>query len=58
MTHAAMTEEAQREAGIETTLLRLSVGIEHMSDLVSDVSGALQRTLKTANLPVKINSSA
>ena len=41
MTHAAMTGEAQFEAGIETTLLRLSVGIEHMPDLISDVSAAL-----------------
>ena len=41
MTHAAMTEEAQREAGINTTLLRLSVGIEHTADLISDVSAAL-----------------
>ena len=41
MTHAAMTEEAQSDAGIETTLLRLSVGIEHSADLVSDVSAAL-----------------
>lgn len=41
MTHAAMTHEAQSEAGIETTLLRLSVGIEHMPDLISDVSSAL-----------------
>jgi cystathionine gamma-synthase len=41
MTHAAMTEEAQAEAGIETTLLRLSVGIEYMPDLISDISTAL-----------------
>ena len=41
MTHAAMSEDAQNEAGIQTTLLRLSVGIEHMPDLISDVSAAL-----------------
>jgi len=41
MTHAAMTEKAQAEAGIESSLLRLSVGIEYMPDLVSDISGAL-----------------
>ena len=54
MTHAAMTEEAQREAGIETTLLRLSVGIEHMPDLISDISTALGRIRKSADVPVKI----
>ena len=41
MTHAAMTEEAQLEAGIKNTLLRLSVGIEHTPDLISDISTAL-----------------
>ena len=41
MTHAALTEEAQIEAGINATLLRLSVGIEHTPDLISDISAAL-----------------
>jgi cystathionine gamma-synthase len=42
MTHAAMTEEARRAAGIELTLLRLSVGIEHVADLIVDISGGLE----------------
>ena len=54
MTHAAMTEEAQRFAGIESTLLRLSVGIEHVADLVVDVSAALEAALKSANSAVKV----
>lgn len=41
MTHASMTEEAKARAGISNTLLRLSVGIEHMPDLVRDVASAL-----------------
>ena len=41
MTHAAMNEEAQLAAGIKTTLLRLSVGIEHTPDLINDISSAL-----------------
>lgn len=41
MTHAAMNEEAQLKAGIRTTLLRLSVGIEHTPDLIIDISEAL-----------------
>lgn len=51
MTHAAMTEEAQREAGIKTTLLRLSVGIEYMPDLIRDISSALERTQKLTGVP-------
>ncbi|MEM6937544.1 MAG: cystathionine gamma-synthase [Pseudomonadota bacterium] len=46
MTHAAMSEAAQREAGIEPTLVRLSVGIEDADDLVSDVQAALDAALE------------
>lgn len=58
MTHAALTEDAQRDAGIESTLLRLSVGIEHLPDLISDISTALQRVGKSVDLPVKLASYA
>jgi cystathionine gamma-synthase len=37
MTHAAMSEEDQRAAGISSGLLRLSVGIEHIDDLLADL---------------------
>lgn len=43
MTHAAMDEAAQRAAGIDSTLLRLSVGIEHLPDLVADLCAGLER---------------
>lgn len=46
MTHASMTEIAQREAGIEPGLLRLSVGIEHGQDLVEDLAAALDRVAR------------
>jgi cystathionine gamma-synthase len=58
MTHAAMTEVAQLEAGIEPTLLRLSVGIEHMTDLVRDISDALDIAQKSAELSAKITRCA
>jgi len=54
MTHAAMTQDAQREAGIGATMLRLSVGIEYMPDLVSDVSHALDRAQKSLELPLNV----
>ena len=43
MTHAAMDEAARQLAGITPGLLRLSVGIEHVDDLVSDLIAALER---------------
>ena len=43
MTHAAMSAEARAAAGISDGLLRLSVGIEHVDDLLADLSDALAR---------------
>ena len=41
MTHASMDQAARANAGIEDSLLRLSVGIEHSDDLVADLAVAL-----------------
>jgi cystathionine gamma-synthase len=41
MTHASMDASARATAGIEESLLRLSVGIEHADDLVADLAAAL-----------------
>lgn len=43
MTHLAMTPEALAEAGIGDGLLRFSVGIEHVDDLLADLRAALDR---------------
>jgi cystathionine gamma-synthase len=40
MTHRAMSDEAQAEAGIKTSLLRLSVGLEDPQDLINDLEQA------------------
>ncbi len=42
MTHRAMGEEALKEAGVASTLLRLSVGLEDSSDLVDDLDCAFK----------------
>jgi len=42
MSHASMTLEARREAGITEKTLRVSVGIEHPDDLVADMKNALE----------------
>ena len=41
MSHASMNEAARREAGITESTLRVSVGIEHPDDLISDFKNAL-----------------
>ena len=43
MTHAAMAEPARRAAGLTDGLLRLSVGIEAVEDLRSDLAAGLAR---------------
>jgi cystathionine gamma-synthase len=43
MTHAAMAEPARRAAGLTDGLLRLSVGIEAIEDLRSDLAAGLAR---------------
>ena len=43
MTHAAMTPEARRRAGISDGVIRLSVGIEDPADLVADLEPSLAR---------------
>jgi cystathionine gamma-synthase len=45
MTHASMDAAARVTAGIDESLLRLSVGIEHADDLVADLAAALDITL-------------
>ncbi|MEO6247100.1 MAG: cystathionine gamma-synthase [Sphingomicrobium sp.] len=43
MTHAAMTDEARAQAGIGAGLLRVSVGIEHIDDLLAELGAGLDR---------------
>lgn len=49
MTHASMDEAARAIAGIEDSLLRLSVGIEHADDLVADLGAALDAAASCAS---------
>ena len=51
MTHSAMTAQARAEAGIGDGLLRLSVGIEHVEDLLADIGAALDRVQRVQLAP-------
>jgi methionine-gamma-lyase len=42
MTHLTMGKEARESAGITDGLVRLSVGIEHVDDLLEDIKKALE----------------
>ena len=43
MTHLTMGNEARESAGISDGLVRLSVGIEHYEDIISDLKQALDK---------------
>ena len=44
-THSQLSEEAQRAGGITPELVRLSVGIEHIDDILADIDQALEKVL-------------
>lgn len=52
-THDQLSEEDQKASGVEPGLLRLSVGIEHVQDIIEDLSQAI---LKSATSQVAVNS--
>src|SRR5213592_4489467 len=43
-THRQLDEAQQRSAGVLPDMVRVSVGIEHLDDILSDVDQALQKT--------------
>ncbi len=40
-THSKLTEEQRLEVGIEQGSVRLSIGLEHIDDILADIEGAL-----------------
>lgn len=42
MTHISMPEEVRRSCGITEDLIRISVGIEHLDDLIADLAQAME----------------
>lgn len=50
-THSQLTPEAQLDAGITPGLVRLSVGIEHVDDLIADLEAGLNAARASAADP-------
>ena len=42
MTHRQLTDEQQREAGITPEMIRISVGLENIDDIIADFEQALK----------------
>lgn len=43
-THSKLSNEQQIEAGIAPGLIRFSVGLEHIDDIISDIDGAIRKS--------------
>ena len=43
-THRQMSAEEQRKAGVRPEMIRLSIGIEHVNDIIEDIDQALAAT--------------
>ena len=50
MTHASVPADVRKSIGIEDGLIRVSVGIEHIDDLILDLTLAMQKTFTTEGL--------
>ena len=46
MTHAAIPADIRKEVGIVDELIRLSVGIEDVDDLIADLKQAIENSAK------------
>ncbi len=59
MTHASMPEPARKIAGISDTLVRFSIGLEHVDDLTHDLFSTLDAVTGQilSNIPKPQNSS-
>ena len=44
-THSQLTAEEQLKTGVSEAYVRLSVGIEHIEDIMSDLSQALSKSV-------------
>ena len=49
-THRQMTAEQQREAGVRPEMIRLSIGIEHIADILEDLDQALDAAARHPRL--------
>lgn len=49
-THRQMSAEQQRVAGVLPETIRLSIGIEHASDIIEDIDQALEKACPSARL--------
>merc|ERR1712048_1045428 len=50
MMHSQLTEEQQRAAGADPSILRISIGIEDVHDIIADLSQAIELAQPTSKM--------
>ena len=48
-THAKVSEEARLEVGVTNSIIRISVGLEHIEDIIGDIDNALNKSSQHFN---------
>jgi O-acetylhomoserine (thiol)-lyase len=46
-THSQLSEEDKLRAGVNNSYIRLSIGIEHIDDIINDLDNALNKATKS-----------
>ncbi len=57
-THRQMSAEEQRKAGVQPEAIRISVGIEHVDDIIADLDQALREAARGGPSPREHGSAA
>lgn len=57
-THRQLNDNELVQAGVRRDLIRLSIGIEHVDDIIADISQALDTALSDTKKPVTEDSAA
>lgn len=58
MTHASVPVEVRRQLSIDDTLVRLSVGIEALPDLIQDIDNALLQVSEVTDTHIQTHAIA
>lgn len=57
MTHKSIPAEKRKAAGVADSLIRLSVGLEEATDLITDLDNAFNKIAETKNKPKTVSQS-
>jgi O-acetylhomoserine (thiol)-lyase len=57
-THRQMSAAEQESAGVKPEMIRLSIGIEHVDDIIADLDQALSAAVETGAAAVKAGGAS